>query len=86
MLYLIKICAFEINKNKKIKDLHAVGFEPTSHIATVELESTPLDHSGKRAYVNLNICLDKPYRVLNFFFLFFYDLYQGWYISYMLLL
>lgn len=47
-----------------MKNLHAVGFEPTSHIATVELESTPLDHSGKRAYTILKIFQDKE---LSFF-------------------
>ena len=30
----------------KCKKLTAVGFEPTQ-LALVELESTPLDHSGK---------------------------------------
>ena len=33
------------------KKLTAVGFEPTQ-LALVELESTPLDHSGKLSWVH----------------------------------
>lgn len=60
---------FVKKKLKKLKNLHAVGFEPTSHIATVELESTPLDHSGKRAYTILKIIIDKEF---SFSFLLFF--------------
>ena len=38
--------ALELKKRLKISDMTAVGFEPTQ-LALVELESTPLDHSGK---------------------------------------
>ena len=34
------------------KKMTAVGFEPTQ-LALVELESTPLDHSGKLSYAYL---------------------------------
>ena len=34
--------------------MHEVGFEPTS-TNTVELESTPLDHSGIHAFTFLSI-------------------------------
>ena len=39
--------------NKYRRDMTAVGFEPTQ-LALVELESTPLDHSGK---LSLLLCI-----------------------------
>ena len=44
-------CAF--NRKPKSAIMTPVGFEPTQ-LALVELESTPLDHSGK---VSLSCCL-----------------------------
>jgi hypothetical protein len=37
-----------IRNSESVKDLHSVGFEPTS-TNTLELESSPLDRSGKNA-------------------------------------
>ena len=49
-IYLVK---YIMNPQKTyIKNLHAVGFDPTS-VATSELESDPLDRSG--TYANLSL-------------------------------
>jgi hypothetical protein len=37
--------------DRREKEVTAVGFEPTQ-LALVELESTPLDHSGKLSVIN----------------------------------
>ena len=50
--------ALELKRRSKILDMTAVGFEPTQ-LALVELESTPLDHSGKLSLVWF--CLFEPF-------------------------
>ena len=45
-------CRREVQPRARNRYLTAVGFEPTQ-LALVELESTPLDHSGK---VSLSVC------------------------------
>jgi hypothetical protein len=48
--------------------MYGVGFEPTS-LSTVELESTPLNHSGIHTYIYIQRDLFKLYLILYLIFI-----------------
>ena len=52
----LHVRADEVERNKtKGTTLRPVGFEPTRFGETVGLKSTPLDHSGRSAYFDVNM-------------------------------
>ena len=53
--HLIKLTTLVRDNENAKRMMTAVGFEPTQ-LALVELESTPLDHSGKLSMMPLAVC------------------------------